>query len=154
MKLTGEDESNNQYFSEEEIDSSENKILPKSFKILNDKDEILKPTEVFLEDLKESSLVIIPNGSIANWLPMLNDTEIVEILKEKLLIWMINPTQKKNEYTADIYLKYLINLNLKPITIGKFDTQFLPEYHLISSDKENYDPAEIRKVIDIINSKK
>ena len=79
---------------EENLDEWPKPILPQSFAIKTKNLEnppIYKP---LLKDLENSDLVIIPTGSVANWLGFVNNPQVLTILKEKnqqnKVVWIQN----------------------------------------------------------------
>jgi hypothetical protein len=107
---------------EDKIDTADFPIDPESFDLMPSVDNQVKVLITLMEKLKKADMIIIPNGSIANWLPLLNDTQVLEILKEKSLlhkiIWVMNLFHSKNEYPFDVYYHYLSTQGIYPIIIG------------------------------------
>ena len=106
---------------EEILDEWEKPILPESLEIRTKKLEKARICQGFLQKLKKSDWVIIPTGSVANWLPLVNNSEICQVLKTKnaqnKLIWVQNCEKNTQEFAMEIYQKYLQNLGLCPIII-------------------------------------
>lgn len=106
---------------EEILDEWEKPILPESLEIRTKKLEKTRICHGFLQKLKKSDWVIIPTGSVANWLPLVNNPEICQVLKTKnaqnKLIWVQNCEKNTQEFAMEIYQKYLQNLGLCPIMI-------------------------------------
>jgi hypothetical protein len=123
---------------EDLIDGSEYPIDPSSFKLVTTKKNQEKVSSEFLDNLKKSSAVIIPNGSLANWIPLIKTDKVTKILKEKALsgklIWIMNLFHSKNEYPFDVYYHYISTLGIKPIILGplsiptEYYVSFLKDY--------------------------
>jgi hypothetical protein len=107
---------------EDEIDTADFPIDPESFDLIPSHDSQTKVLHLLIEKLKQADMIIIPNGSIANWLPLLNDEQVLRLLKEKSLlhkiIWVMNLFHSKNEYPFDVYFHYLSTQGIYPIIIG------------------------------------
>jgi hypothetical protein len=103
---------------EELLDEWEKPILPESLKIKTTELEDIKNEKRFLEKLLNSEQIIIPTGSITNWLPLVNELEIRQILVEKSqenkLIWIHNSHPNDHEFSMEIYQKYLQELDIMP----------------------------------------
>jgi hypothetical protein len=101
---------------EDIIDDSLHRLLPSTLKIA-DKEGVrtYSPvSEMCIEDLITSDLIIIPNGSIANWLAIVNSSnEVKTILKQKgsqgKVIWMANLFYSQNEFPLDTYLELVVD---------------------------------------------
>ncbi len=106
---------------EENLDEWHKPILPQSLQIKTK--NLQKPTiyEPLLKNLKNSDLVIIPTGSVANWLGFVNNSQVLSALRQKnlqnKLIWVQNNEQNLQEFSVEIYQKYLEDLELKPLII-------------------------------------
>ena len=109
------------YEGEHMVDSANEPILPKSLKIFNTYKKSIKADEKFLERLKRSDKIILPTGSITNWLPLINMPEVLEILKEydqkKSLIWLVNLKKAENEMNLIDYQNFLKEKDLNPTLI-------------------------------------
>ncbi|MBC7472045.1 MAG: hypothetical protein H7196_02155 [candidate division SR1 bacterium] len=123
---------------EDLIDASDYPIDPTSFELLTIEKNQPKVNSQFLENLKKSSTIIIPNGSLANWIPLIKINNITKILREKAtngqLIWVMNLFHSKNEYPFDVYYHYISTLEITPIILGplsiptEYYVSFLKEY--------------------------
>ncbi|NJK71006.1 MAG: hypothetical protein HC932_01980 [Thermales bacterium] len=90
--------------------------------------------------LKESELIIIPNGSIANWLPIVNVKKVRQVLqkksKKKEVLMLMNLFFGSNEYPCDVYGYYLKGLGVEPVIMApkeipeEFYYSFVREYRL------------------------
>jgi hypothetical protein len=107
---------------EDKIDTADFPIDPESFDLIPSFESQEKVLPAFIEKLRHADIIIIPNGSIANWLPLLNDIQVLEILKQKTqqnkIIWVMNLFHSKNEYPFDVYYHYLSTQKIYPIIIG------------------------------------
>jgi hypothetical protein len=154
--LIAQDFDKKKIVGEEEIDIIEKQMDPKSFQLTSFYKNESELNSNILENLKKADFVIIPNGSVANWLPLTNDPEILQILKQKSLkqslIWLVNPINANNELTAIHYLKYFHSKGMKPITIGN-NPSFLSDYNINLKEKL-YDCDEVfETLLKIIEAK-
>lgn len=117
---------------EDKIDTSDFPIDPESFHLLPSISGQKQVIQEFLTALKNADLIIIPNGSIANWLPLLNEPDVLEIMQEKSrsrkLVWIMNLFHAKNEYPFDVYYHYLVTKDVNPIILGP--NKVPPEYYV------------------------
>jgi hypothetical protein len=123
---------------EDAIDISHYPIDPSTFGIETKYSNQKIVTSKFLRLLESADTIIIPNGSLANWLPYFNIKEVLKILYNKCsqnkLIWIMNLFHSKNEYPFDVYYHYLSILNITPIVLGPesipvdYYVSFLKEY--------------------------
>lgn len=106
---------------EENLDEWHKPILPKSLVIKTKNLENPPVYKPLLKDLENSGLIIIPTGSVANWLGFVNNSQVLQILKQKnsenKLVWIQNNEQNTQEFATEVYQEYLENLKLKPIII-------------------------------------
>jgi hypothetical protein len=123
---------------EDLIDNSDYPIDPDSFNLLKINKNQKIVTSRFLENLKDSTVIIIPNGSLANWIPLVKIEEVADILREKAvkgrLIWIMNLFHSKNEYPFDVYYHFISNFNINPVILGpvsiptEYYVSFLKDY--------------------------
>ncbi len=110
---------------EDLIDCSEFPIDPESYHLVNTHINQSIISSNALDILKKSDEIIIPNGSISNWLPLVNIPEVCAILVQKSaqgrLVWVMNLFHSKNEFPFDVYYHYLNIKNINPIIIGPKD---------------------------------
>lgn len=87
---------------------------------LNEELELVTPT--FLDAITKADLVIIPNGSIANWLPLVNIQEVQNRLQAlsltNKLVWMTNLFHTTNELQLQNYIYYLFSKCIFPLILG------------------------------------
>jgi hypothetical protein len=145
LTLEGIDSHNSLITGEDNIDTHELPIDPCSFKLIKpDKSEINDNDLKFLiSKLQSSDLIIFPNGSIANWLPLCKYETVRKVLEDKAknekLICFLNLFRTKNELPfADIY-NYLKNLGIPPIVIGSRLQNILKEKYLLKEYEEKED---------------
>jgi hypothetical protein len=114
---------------EDKIDSHNLALVPNSTRLLKN-----QPSLELLKDLDNADFVILPHGSICNWLPLINCPDILQILKNKPILAMMNLFYLPNELEYFEYMQYLFELGLLPIVIGPkikhliFDQKLLIRY--------------------------
>ena len=87
-----------------------------------------------IQDLKLAKAIILPHGSICNWLPLVNYRQIATILSKKRVFALMNLFYLPNEFEYFEYMKYLFDLKISPIVIGPkikhlvFDQKILANY--------------------------
>jgi hypothetical protein len=79
-------------------------------------------TNSVLDELTGSDLIIIPNGSIANWLSLINSSQQVkEILRikggEGKLVLLANLFYDRNEFPLESYLELIIDNYQIPLLV-------------------------------------
>lgn len=150
------------------IDSYQEALEPDSLIFLEKDHSPGKVKPGFLNDLVNSDLIIIPPGSMANWLPLVNHQDVLEILREKSLfgqlIWILNPERKPNEYYITGYINYLSKLEVYCDLVGPLHWKtssnrfYLQPFFKIQNYKPCYELDEEYKIIpesltDLLNSK-
>jgi hypothetical protein len=149
--LVGETIKGEKNVGEDILDVSEVAVLPKSLKILEANLAEFEPSEDFLEKLEKADLIIFPNGSIANWLPFLNNLEIQLILKSKAdkkqLIWLMNLFHTPNELKIHEYIKYVYSLGIFPIIIAPKDIKTQPDKDILQKYEQE------KKFLNLANQK-
>jgi hypothetical protein len=122
--LVGDDSKGNRVIGEELVDENYNPITPESFRLekINGEPVSIRDLGEFEYKLQLADYIIIPNGSIANWLPLVNYDSIKNILieksKEGRVIAFMNLFHTKNEYQYSYYLKYLNTMGISTLVIG------------------------------------
>jgi hypothetical protein len=158
--LIGQSEKGNKYFGEDQVDNAQEPILPDSLQILDTNNKPISVYPKFIEKLKSSDTIILPVGSITNWLPLLNLKEVQEILQEysqnKKLYWFVNLQRAKNEFDIQVYIDYLKQKSINPILVIPANYQQLNSsvdrrYHNLSEIK-NYPQELILPGIEIIEN--
>lgn len=165
--LVGSSE-NRQYLGEDQVDNSQEPILPESLEIFTTEQEKVIPDQLFLQRLERSEMVIFPTGSITNWLPLVSVSGVLELLqkysKEGSLYWVLNLEKALNEVSISEYLRFLKKQKLKPKLILPRDfetykeqknfhnfTNLDLEFELIPALEVDvnkyYKPASITKVL-------
>lgn len=131
---------------EDVIDKSKLKIKPESLRIKNTAKSEQLFAEEFTDSLKSCDTVIIPPGSITNWLPLVNYSSISDQIKNKKLIWIINPSVSANEYEAEEYLGYLHSKDLKPTVLGNVKSlQKIISLKMLDGNK--YDDKDVSRAL-------
>lgn len=157
QNLIAKDQNKKDLFGEDEIDLHLEPVLPETLKIENlDKSQnIFKPD--FITSLKNSDMVIIPHGSVTNWIPFVNYKEVEDILvtksKEKKLFWIVNPFFVANEYPISKYLDYLKNKEILPILLApkNLDSDLKNTNNVDNLDTEN---LEVDKSLEMSSDQK
>lgn len=122
--LSGFDQDNQLIVGEELIDTNNKPIKAETFFLENIEQEVITENDIteLTYRLKLTDYIIIPNGSIANWLPLVNIPSIALLLKEKSeqgkLIAFMNLFHTSNEFQYSYYIKYLSSLGISPLLIG------------------------------------
>jgi hypothetical protein len=113
--LYAKDLSLNEVIGEDVIDYHTSPLLPSSMRFLDKNGENATPKKQFLDNLTKADWIVIPNGSIANWLPVVNYPSIKKILCSKKIVWLTNPYRNKNELINPNYFLYFLENGIKPI---------------------------------------
>jgi hypothetical protein len=142
VKLIGEDK----------VDHHDNPILPDSVHLSDPiTKKSIKEIPELLARIQNSDLVIIPTGSITNWVSILNIPGVVELLKYKKVIWITNPYKSRNELDNLDYFKYFQSLGINPIIFkSRKDPKLNSQYELTLNKKGRYDSGEIRRIVEKI----
>jgi len=130
--LIGKNTSKKVLIGEDPIDISETAIEPKTLKHFNKKQKKARVSRDFLLDIQKSDYLVIPNGSIANWLPLINypqiRKELVKKSAEGKIIWILNLFHTLNELNITSYVEYLYSLNIFPkILVSKDLPENIPQ---------------------------
>lgn len=98
-----------------------NPIEPSSYSIVAVDGQDLD--DKFREMVTNSDIVVIPPGSLSNWMPLIN--KFKEQLKDKPLIWIVNSFHHDSEVELASQIKYLETIGLNPIILApKIDNPF------------------------------
>jgi hypothetical protein len=147
--MTARDLSLEKLFGEDQIDSYYSPILPETMFFENLDNTIGKPKKPFIKILSQADLVIIPNGSVGNWLSVINYQKVKGILKDKKIVWLTNPYRNKNELINPNYVLYFneCGININTFVPSKNDQN--PEYmNVLDQDKNGrYVPAQVAQEI-------
>ena len=134
--LVGQDISLVNVISEDLLDTHNSPILPNSIKLKTKDLETTHCSKQMIIDIEEADCIIIPNGSVANWLPMTNDLEVRNLLKTKKLIWITNPYRTHNELINPNYYLYLREIGLNPIPLAQLNGIHNSEFqNILEQDK-------------------
>ena len=139
VKLVGEDK----------IDHHDNPILPATVHLssMHTKKSITELTELFAK-INQSDCVLIPSGSITNWISILNLEGVVDILKTKKVLWLTNPYKSKNELDNMDYFYYFKSVGIKPIILkSRKDFKLKSKHTLLLNKKGRYETDNIRDVV-------
>ncbi len=141
--LVAKNAKSQEFFGEDEVDHSQHPILPDSLKILDLNKDLAKPKDFLINDLEQVDLIIIPTGSIANWLPLINQSKIAQIIEKKSqlnkVFWFLNLKKNENEFGLETYLDYLLSKNIKPnlVTANPEENLENLDHNLFSQDLLN-----------------
>ena len=134
--LFGKDISLVEVIGEDSLDIHNSPLLPDSIRLKTKENVNTSCCEQTIKDIKEADCVIIPNGSVVNWLPMTNDSRIKDILKTKKLIWITNPYRTHNELINPNYHLYFKEIGLKPIPLAQLNGIHNNEFlNILEQDK-------------------
>jgi hypothetical protein len=136
--LTGRDISLEYIVGEDKLDTYTSPILPDSLSIIDyASGQKAKCNIDLLNSIEISDFIIIPNGSMANWLPLTNDPDAQKLLQNKRIIWITNPYRTHNELINPNYYLYLkeIGLNVIPLS-QKNGIQNEGFYNILEQDKQ------------------
>jgi hypothetical protein len=138
--LVGENEFGDKLVGEDDIDIQVAPVLPQSLHLLDkSKDEIVE-NQRLLTDLENADLIIIPNGSIANWLPLVNQSKVQSILQKKSenkqICWLLNLFHTQNEMEITNYIKYIHSLEIKPIILAPRELPEKPPMEMLARYQE------------------
>jgi hypothetical protein len=142
VKLIGEDK----------VDHHDNPILPDSVHLSDPltKKSISEPAELFAK-IQSADLIILPTGSITNWVCVLNIPGVVELLKTKKVIWITNPYKSRNELDNLDYFNYFQTLGITPIILkSRKDSKLVSKFVLTLNKKGRYEPGDIKKEVEKI----
>jgi hypothetical protein len=143
--MTARDLSLEKLLGEDQIDNYYSPILPETM-IFENLDETLgKPKKPFLKQLTQAELVIIPNGSVGNWLSVVNYQKVKTILQSKKIVWLTNPYRNKNELINPNYVLYFNECGIHVNTFVPSKNDQNPEYmNVLDQDKNGrYVPAQV-----------
>jgi hypothetical protein len=117
--LAGKDISLESVIGEDKLDDYHSPILPDSVELLNLEYQNINCNQATIDCVQQSDLVIIPNGSVANWLPLTNDTGLKPILRTKKIVWITNPYRTHNELINPNYYLYLQENGFESIPLAQ-----------------------------------
>lgn len=140
--LQGKNIRGQKLIGEELVDNSPVPVLPKSLELVQVEVESSNSIEDFLQDLENADKILIPTGSIANWLPLFRIPKVVNKLKQKNIFWFLNLAKTKNEMPLIEYIHYLVDLdmNLNLVTSNRItNLKDLGNGLELSIDKEEID---------------
>jgi hypothetical protein len=147
--MTARDLSLEKLFGEDQIDSYYSPILPETMFFENPDETLGKPKKPFIKILNQADLVIIPNGSVGNWLSVVNYQKVKMILKDKKIVWLTNPYRNKNELINPNYVLYFdeCGININTFVPSKND-QNIEYMNVLDQDKNGrYVPAQVAEQI-------
>lgn len=147
--MTARDLSLEKLFGEDQIDSYYSPIMPETMFFENPDETLGKPKKPFIKILNQADLVIIPNGSVGNWLSVINYQKVKTILRDKKIIWLTNPYRNKNELINPNYVLYFNECGIDINTFVPSKNDQNPEYmNVLDQDKNGrYIPAQVAQEI-------
>ncbi len=105
-------------YGEDSVDKFRETIKINTFKLLNPDNTFANMSVSFWRMLESVDIIIIPNGSSYNWLPLINHFGIQKILVTKKIVWLINPYFAKSDQNLTTFLNYFTKLGLKFISLN------------------------------------
>jgi hypothetical protein len=147
--MTAKNLSLEKLWGEDQIDSYYSPILPETMVFENVNQTLGKPKKSFLKILTAADLVIIPNGSVGNWLSVINYAKVKAILPIKKIVWLTNPYRNKNELINPNYVLYFneSGINVNTFVPAKND-QNIKYMNVLEQDKNGrYIPAQVAEEI-------
>jgi hypothetical protein len=143
--LKGKNLNNLELVGEHFIDKSNTPILVKTLEIADLDKQDISSFRHFLFNLSQSQKILIPTGSIANWLPLLKIPEVVEELRKKPVFWFLNLVKSPNEMALIEYIQHLVNLkiNLNLVTSNK-----IPDF---TDNEQNLKPSFNKEEVDLLS---
>ena len=147
--LVGKDISLVEIIGEDLLDNHNSPLLPNSIRLKTKNNIITECSKQTIEDIEKADWIIIPNGSVANWLPMTNDPKLRNALKTKKLIWITNPYRTQNELINPNYYLYLKEIGLNPIPLAQLSGIHNNEFHnILEQDKSGkYDTKQLAQEV-------
>jgi hypothetical protein len=147
--MTARDLSLEKLFGEDQIDCYYSPILPETMFFENPDETLGKPKKPFIKVLNQADLVIIPNGSVGNWLSVVNYQKVKSMLKDKKIVWLTNPYRNKNELINPNYVLYFNECGISVNTFVPSKNDQNPEYmNVLDQDKNGrYVPAQVAEQI-------
>ncbi len=139
-----------QTIGEDVIDVFPTALDPKSL-ILESTGSSLNLTDNLKFELENSELVVIPNGSIANWMPLVNHYSYIfkALAEQGKLVVMGNLFYPSNELPWQNYFEYLIKLEIFPkILFPNQDWYNILQPQLLAYAKYNHIPQSIQAIKD------
>ena len=118
--LVGKDISLEEVSGENNVDIHKSPFLPETMylqDIATSQESICSSR--LIKDLQNADLVIIPNGSVANWIPIVNQKAVRDILQKKIVVWITNPYRTKNELINPNYYLFFRENGITPITLAQ-----------------------------------
>jgi hypothetical protein len=77
----------------------------------------------FKEMLDNSDIIVIPPGSLSNWIPLIN--KFRDQISSKPIIWIVNSFHHDSEVELDLQIEYLQSIGINPIILApKIDNPF------------------------------
>lgn len=116
FKLTGMSKDNVFIPTEKQFDDyeAEQPVDPKSYNI-----ESIIPGDIedqFEDMFNRTDLVVLPPGSLSNWMPLVN--KFSDLLKTKPVIWIINSFHHVSEVSLREQIEFVKSLGINPIILA------------------------------------
>jgi hypothetical protein len=105
-------------YGEDAIDKYRETIKINTFKLLNPDDTFAHMSVGFWRMIENIDIIIIPNGSSYNWLPLINHYGVQKILIPKKIIWLVNPYFAKSDQNLTTFLNYFEKIGLHFISLN------------------------------------
>ncbi len=147
--LAGNDISLERVIGEDKLDTYQSPILPNSLELLDIYHQTINCNRLTVDCVEQSDLIIIPNGSVANWLPLTNDSTLKTTLKSKKIVWITNPYRTHNELINPNYYLYLKENDFNSIPLAQLNgIKNKGFWNVLEQDKQGkYKPKDIANQI-------
>ena len=105
-------------------------------------------SQEFLNDLRAADVVLIPSGTICNWIGFCNYGLVRNILGKKKLVWLCNPRKSRNELPIKDYYEFLVKINPEVVALTSIKKQVNFGMKVLELDENGkHDPDQMAEVL-------
>jgi hypothetical protein len=141
-------------YGEDAIDKYRETIKINTFKLLNPDDTFAHMSVGFWRMIESVDIVIIPNGSSYNWLPLINHFGVQKILTTKKIVWLVNPYFAKSDQNLTTFLNYFGKIGLRFISLNNEFANNSRTKNILKIDKNGlYNSEYLCEVLKLIIAK-